>query len=184
MELLLARGVVPSAGAVENLGGAVTLMKRVADKLDLMSWALFRDEVLPTLPVEIHAHIDEDEYLAMKVRLLETLERCLKKNRWRAGLEKAKATGDWDAPRREFGDLARPQRRPRSLGVLAAAIVAHNIRDGWSSGPMKADLRFDDLAARPQKYVLWRRSQLTGIIGFRFMTSLKWIRTRVIECTI
>jgi len=28
----------------------VTLMKRVADKLDLMSWALFRDEVLPTLP--------------------------------------------------------------------------------------------------------------------------------------
>jgi len=77
LELLLARGVVPSAGSVENLGGAVTLMKRVADKLDLMSWALFRDEVLPTLPVEIHAHIDEDEYLKMKVRLLETLDRCL-----------------------------------------------------------------------------------------------------------
>src|SRR6202051_2593148 len=36
LELLLARGVVPSAGAVENLGGAVTLMRRVADKLDLM----------------------------------------------------------------------------------------------------------------------------------------------------
>src|SRR6266850_1803200 len=33
----------------------------------------------PTLPAEIHAHIDEDEYLAMKVRLLETLERCLTK---------------------------------------------------------------------------------------------------------
>ena len=79
MELLLARGAVPSAGAVENLGGAVALMKRVADKLDLMSWALFRDEVLPTLPAEIHAHIDEGEYLAMKVRLLETLERCLTK---------------------------------------------------------------------------------------------------------
>src|SRR6202171_4978812 len=77
LELLLARGVCPSAAAVENLGGQATLMKRVADKLDLMSWALFRDEVLPTLPVEIHAHIDEDEYLAMKVRLLETLERCL-----------------------------------------------------------------------------------------------------------
>ena len=55
-------------------------MQRVADKLDLMSWALFRDEVLPTLPVEIHAHIDEDEYLAMKVRLLETLEWGLAKN--------------------------------------------------------------------------------------------------------
>jgi predicted nucleotidyltransferase component of viral defense system len=86
LELLLARGAVPSAGALENLGGAVTLMKRVADKLDLMSWALFRDEVLPTLPVEIHAHIDEDEYLAMKVRLLETLERCL-----------TKTTGDADS---------------------------------------------------------------------------------------
>jgi hypothetical protein len=77
LELLLARGVVPSAIAVANLGGQVTLMKRVADKLDLMSWALFRDEVLPTLPVEIQAHVDEDEYLAMKVRLLETLGRCL-----------------------------------------------------------------------------------------------------------
>jgi predicted nucleotidyltransferase component of viral defense system len=79
LELLLARGVVPSAAAVENMGGVVTLMKRVADKLDLMSWALFRDEVLPTLPVEIHTHMDEDEYLAMKVRLLEALERSLTK---------------------------------------------------------------------------------------------------------
>ena len=82
---LLARGVVPSVAAVENLGGQAALMQRVADKLDLMSWALFRDEVLPTLPVEIHAHIDEDEYLAMKVRLLETLERGLTKNADDAG---------------------------------------------------------------------------------------------------
>jgi len=77
LELLLARGVVPSAAAVENMGGRVTLMKRVSDKLDLMSWALFRDEVLPTVPVDIQAHVDEDEYLAMKLRLLETLERSL-----------------------------------------------------------------------------------------------------------
>ena len=79
LELLLARGVVPSAGAVENLGGRATLMQRVADKLDLMSWSLFRDEVLPTLPSEIHPHMDEEEYLAMKRRLLETLEQCLAK---------------------------------------------------------------------------------------------------------
>jgi predicted nucleotidyltransferase component of viral defense system len=79
LELLLARGVVPSAAGVENLGGRVTLMKRVADKLDLMSWVLFRDEVLPTLPAEIHAQVDEGEYLAMKLRLLDTLERCLAK---------------------------------------------------------------------------------------------------------
>jgi predicted nucleotidyltransferase component of viral defense system len=79
LELLLAREVVPSVAAVENMGGTVTLMKRVADKLDLMSWALFRDEVLPTLPVEIHTHIDEDEYLAMTARLLEMLERGLTK---------------------------------------------------------------------------------------------------------
>jgi predicted nucleotidyltransferase component of viral defense system len=79
LELLLARGAVPSAAGVESLGGRVTLMQRVADKLDLMSWALFRDEVLPTLPAEIHAQVDEDEYLAMKLRLLETLERSLAK---------------------------------------------------------------------------------------------------------
>src|ERR1700736_952063 len=85
LELLLARGVCPSAAAVENLGGQTTLMKRVVDKLDLMGWALFRDEVLPTLPVEIHAHVDEDEYLAMKLRLLETLERCLAKTIGDAG---------------------------------------------------------------------------------------------------
>lgn len=77
LDLLLARGVAPSAAAVESLGGRVTLMKRVADKLDLMSWVLFRDEVLPTLSREIHAQVGEDEYLAMKLRLLKTLERNL-----------------------------------------------------------------------------------------------------------
>jgi Nucleotidyl transferase AbiEii toxin, Type IV TA system len=79
LELLLARGAVPSAAGVDSLGGRVTLMKRVADKLDLMSWALFRDEVLPTLPAEIHSQVNEDEYLAIKLRLLETLERSLAK---------------------------------------------------------------------------------------------------------
>jgi hypothetical protein len=86
LELLLARGVVPSAAAVESLGGWVTLMKRVADKLELMSWALFRDEVLPTLQAEVHAQVDEDEYLAMKLRLLKTLERCLAKIAGEVGL--------------------------------------------------------------------------------------------------
>src|ERR1700726_5026271 len=79
LELLLARGACPSGATVENLGGQAALVKRVSDKLDLMGWALFRDEVLPTLPMEMRANIDEDEYLAMKVRLLETLERRLLK---------------------------------------------------------------------------------------------------------
>jgi hypothetical protein len=79
LELLLARGACPSRATVDNLGGQAALVKRVSDKLDLMGWALFRDEVLPTLPMEMRANIDEDEYLAMKVRLLETLERCLLK---------------------------------------------------------------------------------------------------------
>src|SRR6267142_3702973 len=79
LELLLARGICPSSAAVENLGGRAALLKRVADKLDLMRWNLFRDEVLPTLPDELNAHIDEDEYLAMKLRLLDTLERCMAK---------------------------------------------------------------------------------------------------------
>jgi hypothetical protein len=35
--------------------------------------------------VEVHSHMDEDEYLAMKVRLLETLERCLTKAAGDAG---------------------------------------------------------------------------------------------------
>jgi hypothetical protein len=85
LELLLARGMCPSVAAVENLGGQATLMKRVADKLDLMSWPLFRDEVLPTLPDEIQAHVDEDEYLATKLRLLEMLERCVAKTVGDAG---------------------------------------------------------------------------------------------------
>ncbi len=85
LELLLARGVVPSTAAIDSLGGRATLMKRIADKLDLMGWPLFRDEVLPTLPVEIHSHVDEEEYVAMKLRLLETLERSLAKNARDAG---------------------------------------------------------------------------------------------------
>ena len=76
LELLLARGVCPSASAVEQVGGHTTLVRRVSEKLDLMGWALFSDQVLPALPREIQANIDEDEYLAMKIRLLESLERC------------------------------------------------------------------------------------------------------------
>jgi hypothetical protein len=53
---------------------------RVSEKLDLMGWALFRDQVLPALPREIQANIDEEEYLATKIRLLESLGRCLSKH--------------------------------------------------------------------------------------------------------
>jgi predicted nucleotidyltransferase component of viral defense system len=77
LEVLLARGASPTSVAVERLGGRAALMRRVDEKLDLMGWPLFRDQVLPTLPREIQAHIDENEYLAMKVRLLESLERRL-----------------------------------------------------------------------------------------------------------
>lgn len=77
LEVLLARGASPGSAAVERAGGRAALMRRVEEKLDLMGWPLFRDQVLPALPREIQVHIDEDEYLAMKVRLLESLERRL-----------------------------------------------------------------------------------------------------------
>ncbi|MGH8296180.1 MAG: nucleotidyl transferase AbiEii/AbiGii toxin family protein [Steroidobacteraceae bacterium] len=77
LEVLLARGACPSIAAIEWVGGRATLMRRVGTKLDLMGWPLFRDQVLPSLPPEIRAHVDEDEYLAMTVRLLESLEHCL-----------------------------------------------------------------------------------------------------------
>jgi predicted nucleotidyltransferase component of viral defense system len=76
LELLLARGVCPSAAVVERFGGDAALLRRVSDKLDLMSWTLFRDQVLPTLPQEMRVNIDENEYLAMRLRLLEALDRC------------------------------------------------------------------------------------------------------------
>ena len=77
LELLLARGVSPSSEVVERVGGGAMLVARVTEKLDLMGWPLFRDQVLPALPREIQANIDEDEYLAMKIRLLESLQRRL-----------------------------------------------------------------------------------------------------------
>ena len=77
LDVLLARGTCPRPAAVERLGGRAALMDRTGEKLDLMGWAHFRDQVLPALPREVQAHIDEGEYLAMKVRLLEGLERCL-----------------------------------------------------------------------------------------------------------
>jgi hypothetical protein len=80
LELLLARGVCPSAQAIERAGGYAALVPRVSEKLDLMGWALFRDQVLPALPREIQANIGEEEYLATKIRLLESLERCLSKH--------------------------------------------------------------------------------------------------------
>lgn len=75
---MLARGACPGTTAVERAGGRAALIERVSKKLDLMGWPLFRDQVLPALPQETRSHIDEDEYLAMKVRLLEALERCLR----------------------------------------------------------------------------------------------------------
>ena len=77
LELLLARRVCPAAEVIESLGGGEFVSKGVAAKLDLMDWAMFRDQVLPTLPPEIQSHIDEDEYLKMKARLLYALERCI-----------------------------------------------------------------------------------------------------------
>jgi predicted nucleotidyltransferase component of viral defense system len=77
LELLLARGVCPSAAMVEQSGGRTALIRRLSDKLELMNWSLFRDQVLPTLPREIQVNIDEDAYLATKIRLLEALDRCL-----------------------------------------------------------------------------------------------------------
>ena len=76
LELLLARGVCPEGGVIESLGGVELVSKGVAAKLDLMDWPMFREQVLPTLPHEIQSHIDEDEYLEMKVRLLSGLARC------------------------------------------------------------------------------------------------------------
>jgi predicted nucleotidyltransferase component of viral defense system len=76
LELLLARGVCPSALVIESVGGAEFVSKGVAAKLDLMDWAMFRDQVLPTLPPQIERHIDEFEYLEMKLRLLAALARC------------------------------------------------------------------------------------------------------------
>ena len=55
-------------------------MRRLGEKLDLMGWNLFRDQVLPALPREIQVNIDEEEYIAMKIRLLDALERCHSKH--------------------------------------------------------------------------------------------------------
>lgn len=77
LEVLLARGICPSVAAIERAGGPAVLIRHAGEKLDLMGWPLFRDQVLPALPREIQPHIDEDEYLAMKVRVLDGLERCL-----------------------------------------------------------------------------------------------------------
>jgi predicted nucleotidyltransferase component of viral defense system len=79
LELLLTRGVCPSAAVVERVGGHTNLTQRVSAKLDLMEWALFRDQVLPALPRDTQANIDEEEYLAMKIRLIESIEHCLLK---------------------------------------------------------------------------------------------------------
>lgn len=76
LELLLGRGACPDGEVIESLGGGEFVSRGVAAKLDLMDWGMFRDQVLPTLPDEIQRHIDEAEYLEMKVRLLSALARC------------------------------------------------------------------------------------------------------------
>jgi hypothetical protein len=77
LELLLSRGICPSPLVIHQFGGHAELTRLISSKLDLIGWALFRDQVLPALPRETQANIDEEEYLAMKVRLLEAIEQCL-----------------------------------------------------------------------------------------------------------
>jgi predicted nucleotidyltransferase component of viral defense system len=77
LELLLSRGVCPSVAVVRQFGGHAEVVRRVSEKLDLMNWALFRDQVLPALPRETQANIGEEEYLAMKLRLIEAIEQCM-----------------------------------------------------------------------------------------------------------
>jgi predicted nucleotidyltransferase component of viral defense system len=79
LELLLSRGICPGPAVVEHFGGHAALAQRVIRKLDLMDWALFRDQVLPALPRDTQSHIDEEEYLAMKRRLVEAIEHCAPK---------------------------------------------------------------------------------------------------------
>jgi hypothetical protein len=79
LELLFARGVCPKASVIDAHGGAELVTQGAASKLDAMDWALFRDQVLPTLKSDVHAHIDEEEYLAMKGRLLSGLNACIAK---------------------------------------------------------------------------------------------------------
>jgi hypothetical protein len=74
---LLSRGICPSPSVIQLFGGQAELTRLISTKLDLMGWALFRDQVLPALPRETQADIDEEEYLAMKVRLLKAIEQCL-----------------------------------------------------------------------------------------------------------
>jgi hypothetical protein len=76
LELLVARGVCPERSVIESLGGAAMVLAGVAAKIDLMHWPMFCDQVLPTLPRDIQRHIDEEEYLEMKVRLVAGLARC------------------------------------------------------------------------------------------------------------
>ncbi|MBS0420080.1 MAG: nucleotidyl transferase AbiEii/AbiGii toxin family protein [Proteobacteria bacterium] len=77
LELLLSRGICPSPPVIQQFGGQAKLTGLISTKLDLMGWALFRDQVLPALPRETQANIDEEEYLAMKLRLLNAIEQCL-----------------------------------------------------------------------------------------------------------
>jgi hypothetical protein len=76
LELLLARGTCPQGAGIDALGGSEAVMQALRAKFEALPWELFRDQVLPTLPREIQAHIDETEYVAMQRRLLEGLERC------------------------------------------------------------------------------------------------------------
>jgi len=77
LELLLSRGVCPSPAVIEQFGGHAEFTRSVSKKLDSMGWALFRDQVLPALPRETQANIDEEKYLTMKLRLIEAIEQCV-----------------------------------------------------------------------------------------------------------
>jgi predicted nucleotidyltransferase component of viral defense system len=72
LDLLIARGErAPEESLADLQSRQNDLIDRLAAKLDAMPWSLFQSEALPALPDDLRPRITEQEYEAMKLRILE-----------------------------------------------------------------------------------------------------------------
>lgn len=79
LHVLIEAGVEPPSELLARYGEKAVgeALERAWSKIDLMDWAMFRSEVLPTLPPSVADRLGEDEFERMRLRVGEKAEEWL-----------------------------------------------------------------------------------------------------------
>lgn len=80
LDLLVRMKVSPPADLLAALGDPEQVVRRIWDKLDLMTWEQFQSEVSPFLPPSVGERLTEGDFDAMRLRVGEAVQSWLRQD--------------------------------------------------------------------------------------------------------